>query len=467
MLADAFVAHVVVLGEESASRAHATDWWTACQKVLGLTETFSPVATPIEDVEQDRPAAVRSPTSDAIEEAVVRRLRDGFCVSILLAPTASTPWERRFAAWRAMADDLPRPAELAVSHTVVLLARSADDEAPPEWPHLGEPVVTAPGVTVREVASDDDGRVLRQWLVLGGIDDEAAVAGWAWSAGQWSAPPLVGYLVPATVVRHRLRQWREQRSTFLASCAEADDEVDALVALLATDADTESLSEGARHLRLLQSQRTGLVQQGTRLRQQAAAVRAMADNLVLHATPLGPVADDQALAAWLAVQLDDDAAWLSEVRERADHVALLADQQVSRAEVERQDVVRRRQERLNIGLTAVTGAILTALTAVQALQLVVGISDEAKVAVTVLLATITLVAGLAVLRLARPDRIWPVVLLRVGLAGLGAAAAAVVVAFVPDANAATTWAWSGVAFLVGLVAGVATRSFRERSPSQV
>ncbi len=66
------------------------------------------------------------------------------------------------------------------------------------------------------------------------------------------------------------------------------------------------------------------------------------------------------LAGWRSESLDDDATYLEAAQERTRQVGVLTDQLVQRGQ-------QRRQERFNLGLTGVIGAILRSLAAIQSL----------------------------------------------------------------------------------------------------
>ncbi len=169
----------------------------------------------------------------------------------------------------------------------------------------------------------------------------------------------------------------------------------------------------------------------------------------------GLFADDQALAGWLSEQLDDDATYLEAAQERARQVSALTDQLVQRGQ-------QRRQERFNLGLTGVIGAILMSLAAIQSLNYRVPLPPLVKPAVVATLAAVALFASLVVLRLAVPDRRWPLVLMQAGFGLVMASLGWVGVSALAQDDVGVGWTWlaSGAAFGIGVAAAVGLTWFR-------
>ncbi|MEU8054641.1 CATRA conflict system CASPASE/TPR repeat-associated protein [Microbispora bryophytorum] len=136
------------------------------------------------------------------------------------------------------------------------------------------------GCTVWELSGGDT-RELRRMLVLAEAARNPQVSTWLWSRGDSAIPPLARYLLHAAKLRYELRVWQRDHPAL------------------------ESVT-------------------GERAAEAAARVRAMrrtveitADNMEralgiaeVVAVDQGLFRDDRALAAWFAMQLDDDAVYL-------------------------------------------------------------------------------------------------------------------------------------------------------------
>jgi hypothetical protein len=207
----------------------------------------------------------------------------------------------------------------------------------------------------------------------------------------------------------------------------------------------------SRELVSLQAGELGLVQTSTSLREMHRTVDIASANLTAlseNGQLDGLFADDRSLAAWFGQQLDDDATYLEAARERVTQVGGLTDQLVQR-------VQQRRQERFNLGLTGVIGAILMVLAAIQSLQYTVPLPPLVKPAVITTLGAAALLASLVVLRFAVSDRRWPLALVWVGFGATTAAATWIgVSAFAGATTVAGTWLWAGAGFVVGVAAAV-------------
>jgi len=92
-----------------------------------------------------------------------------------------------------------------------------------------------------------------------------------------------------------------------------------------------------------------------------------------------------------------------------------------------------RQEQFNLGLAGLVGTILMVLAAIQSLDYTVPLPHLVEPAVIAVLGSLALLTTLVVLRIAVPDRPWPLGLLS-GIATTHAAIAWVVVAATADAT---------------------------------
>lgn len=124
---------------------------------------------------------------------------------------------------------------------------------------------------------------------------------------------------------------------------------------------------------------------------------------------------------------------------------------------------QRRQERFNLGLTGVIGAILMSLAAIQSLNYTVPLPPLVKPAVVAALGALALFASLVVLRFAVPDRHWPLSLAHAGFGLVTAALGWVGVSALAQDRVGNGWTWliSGAAFVVGMAGAAGFAGFRQ------
>lgn len=211
----------------------------------------------------------------------------------------------------------------------------------------------------------------------------------------------------------------------------ADTGIDDLFGLLARQdqqgtaaASEEDLIAASARLVEVQAGTAGLVHAATRLREMRRTVQIAAANMAsaLGPTPaeVGPLADDRELGEWFAQQLDDDALYLEAARERARDVAAVT--VVQHRLQQRQEAARQRQERFNLLQTAIIGAIVMGLTAVQALSYQLPFPGPVKPPVIATLGAIALLLASIVVRLTLASGRQPFAWLSHTAAGLTAAA---------------------------------------------
>jgi CASPASE and TPR Repeat-associated protein len=321
-------------------------------------------------------------------------------------------------------------------------------------------VVVPRGFAVWEASSPEDDRDERRIVVVAAENQDAALSAWTWVVGGDRSLPRFGqYLLHAAKLRYQRRIWWSAERGFRQARQEADKTVQKLLALVAPqqpqprrrEPSQAELVAASRELVSLQAGELGLVQTSTSLREMHRTVDIASANLTAlseNGQLDGLFADDRSLAAWFGQQLDDDATYLEAARERVTQVGGLTDQLVQR-------VQQRRQERFNLGLTGVIGAILMVLAAIQSLQYTVPLPPLVKPAVITTLGAAALLASLVVLRFAVSDRRWPLALVWVGFGATTAAATWIgVSAFAGATTVAGTWLWAGAGFVVGVAAAV-------------
>jgi hypothetical protein len=159
---------------------------------------------------------------------------------------------------------------------------------------------------------------------------------------------------------------------------------------------TAIISATGRVTDLLAAQ-TGVVFTATRLREMLRTVEitrdnmaAVADRQALRGRAPTLFTDDRDLAVSLEQRLADDIAYLDAARDRARDVTSFGDQVLRRLASEREDAGRKRQERLTVLQTAITGSILMVLTAVMALGYHLAVPSRVAPAVIAFLGALTL-----------------------------------------------------------------------------
>jgi hypothetical protein len=453
--------------DREESYAHLLRTWSGCRDLLGMSEAVPELALPAElpaappPVDgPDRLAARQCPGRAAIEQALVLRAHDVYCLLVMLAPptSARAGWRQLDERWAAVAAMVPtgavvgearlylalvtrqQEAGAAGGHAILAAAEEAVRATLPAPAHAREGwwragAATSQGFALWEAAPSDDSRPQRRIAVAAASEREKALDAWAWTGGGTPVlPPFGRYLLHAAKVRYELRvhaggeQVRQLRS-------QADARVGDLLGLLARQEqpDGAAASEDdliAASVRLIdvQAGSAGLIHAATRLREMRRTVQIAAANMAAALDPdpepgdAGPLADDRALAAWLAQQLDDDAVYLEAARERTRDVAAVTATVIQHRLQQRREAADQRRERFNLLQTAIIGAIILALTAVPALGYQLPVPGPVKPPVIAALGAIALLLASIVVRLALPSGRQPLAWLAYTAAGLTAAA---------------------------------------------
>ncbi|MGP4115439.1 CATRA conflict system CASPASE/TPR repeat-associated protein [Streptomyces sp. 4N509B] len=474
---EALAGHLFLAAEgehRDADLAHLREVWQACGDQFGMSAAVPGLGLPLEPDwaaglgETTRIVAARTlPGTSGVGQAILRRERDVFCLSVMVEPDSSGPttWVELEDGWKR-ACGRPSPGTLGV--TSLFMARladptqtptaghglapenvPADPAAPGDW--QGRGVVVPQDFAVWEVSAPDDDRVERRLVVVAAGDRDAELSAWAWIGPNRRLPPFAKYLLHAAKLRYQLRVWRAGREGLRRLRREADDRVQQLLNH-GVPSGSAALVEASRMLDALQARELRLTDRLTRLRELRRTTDIAADNMARfgEGSALGGLFDDdRALAEWFGLQLDDDATYLEAALQRSERIGALMGQLVERSR-------QRRQESVNLGLTGAVGAILMGLSAIQAFQFVVPLPPLVKPAVVTALGSLALLASLVVLRVVVPERQWSLTLVRAGAGAVGASLAWVVVAAVAGqaAGVATTWTGACAGFLAGVSATV-------------
>lgn len=480
-----FVAHVYIAATGVPARAGyawLTGLWLDLSTTFGISHQIGTTGTdlPLRIPTRCGVVSARAAAGSGRQEAVVRRVHDMLCLSVVRAPAPDGPaWDVLDAEWSGV---LPAPIPAVVGSVRILQAQLTDSEAPVDAGVLGAVVDgllptsghwAQRGIVRAEVplgpfaiweASDPplaDERWERRLVVVAGHGRDAELSAWTWTAGH-DLTPLSLYLLQASKIRYELRvriadtsrdELRRSTDRSIAALFELANQVGIGDE---REPDPDALLAASIPLIRLQGSEMGLVDRASRLRDLRRAVEIAVDNMTAHAgndLTGGLFADDATLANWLLRQLDHDASFLESAAGRARAVTALADQLVTRG-------LSRRQERVNLGLTGIVGAVLMVLAAIQAFGYQVPLLDSVKASVVppvvAVLGTSALALSMVVLRVAAPGWRPSKVVLSVAIGALASAvvwlgvAVGCAIAAVPLPPPETVASWGGV---VAVLAG--------------
>jgi hypothetical protein len=467
--ADALVVHLFVAANgvrPEADEAYVREVWRRCRTTFELSaRLIGTLAVDLPDgaLADQRPesqllaaCARPGPAGDPhIEEAFLRRIRDTVCLSVIREPSGAG-WADLDDAWDRMLVGL-RPTSGVLGSVRILQARLTGPGTPAVDAVLTAAVqarvppsraagyalgIAVPaGFVVWEHEPPEDGVRDRRIVVVAGRDADPDLSAWTWCGVRHGLPRFARYLMHAAAARYQLRIW-QQTQRYRDLRVRVDATVDRLLRMLAgrsrgRDLGQAELLDAAQDLVGLQAGEVGLVRITSELREMRQTVDITGHNLLVlsEAPDLGGLfADDREMVTWLGRQLDDDVIYLDAARERADRVGSLVDQLVQRGH-------QRRQERFNLALTGIISAILMSLTAIQSLAYQVPLEDSIKPPVVAALGALALLASLIVLRLAIPERAWPLGLVWVGVGATAAAAAWIAVAVTELLAGPLLWSW--------------------------
>jgi hypothetical protein len=436
------VVHVVVAADgpvAEAGHTAARTLWNSCRTELALD-------TKIGSYDEDPPDPLGSPTAPealiaargssgtGLQQAVLRRMRDVFVLSVVCSPGAGDArgWRELETGWNQV-HGTRLPGVLGVVR--VLQARLADPAAvlnpaalgpavgaasgtPGDWSTTGVVRQAAPlgPFAVWEVAGPQpdgdswDARGERRLVVVAQADRDDQLSAWTWSRGSPELTPFARYLLHAAKLRYQLRIRSTSAGRELPGQVDrairpllllADD-----VALTGREPAPGDLAKASTDLVRLQAGELGIADRSSRLRQMQRTVDIAIRNMARHtgSEPLtGLFADDAAVAEWAKQQLDNDVTYLEAARDRARSVSALADQLVQRG-------MQGRRERFSLALTGVVGAVAMVLAAMQSLKLEFPLPTPLVAGIVTGLGAVALLVPTVLLRLAVPDRPWSAVL---------------------------------------------------------
>jgi predicted nucleotide-binding protein len=362
--------------------------WAACREQLGMTEPIAGVRSrallaempeTLDRLPADGIVAAQESRA-AIRQAVLRRVHDVLNLSVALAQPApeglarpeggsltpvkfpSLPSQRRmgwadFAQIWASAD--PPAGGALLGETRLFLARTSPgttgaveataelgqslepllpyrEDRPRDWWQWG--TTTAAGYALWDTRSAVDTGVVREIVVVAAADRDDDLSAWAWSDGTPGLPPFARYLMHAAKLRCEARvldAWHRAPS--------ADADIDQVVAevnvALTPDqphpGKAELLSSRLSRLRAEEARLTVLDRDLSRLGRTVSIAQRNLGNIPgcgASDSSAGMFAADQALARWLAEQIEGDLSYLEIDLGRTRRVGELAAEELQQAQ---------------------------------------------------------------------------------------------------------------------------------------
>ena len=412
--------------------------WQLFADRLGLTQPISESGAPADPpahgdgVLSGRPVAARHASGRPLREAWWDHESDVACVSLTLSRDGDGGWQRLYAEWSALKAEVDLASMLGTVEILTALVTGTGEQVIPDPDHESAIFADlqadlpsfecppAPGWNATATATRD-GLCLwqtssarlesstRNLVVLAPQAKDDQLGQWVWAPGM---APLARILLDACVLRYQARVVRHDRDGVRQQrlrIAEALHGLQTLVAGGTEGTDDAKLREAQHQLTTLQANESGLIDTLVAVRLMRRTVQIASANMAAVAAHLmeGPggkplFRDDQALAAELDQQLDDEASYLEAARERAQHFLAIA-QRALDDRVQRQiQAGRERQERFTLVQTAIIGAALMALTAIQSFGYKVPLAEPAQPAVIAALVAVAFYLSAIALRLATP-----------------------------------------------------------------
>ena len=365
---------------------------------------------------------------DQLNQGLFRRSHDTLILSAALAPgvVAADTWIGLRTQW-----DKIGPAPSASYGTVQIcqgllrtgwvtqselgpLARSLAPLIPaartePPWQDRG--CLADSGLAVWETGPADDGRRERQLVVIGSPGKDVLLSTWTWSAGGAATTPLTRYLTHAAKLRYEYRVWARERPDVQAQRNRVSADSAAVLGQLrsadrALPSDVEAASRLLEPCYALEADVAVLIDMTSQIQQLRRTVEIAVANLSESAgasPPLGQPTmfeDDRKLGTWLSAQLDDDATYLSAVKDGARDVVAAAQAAFERRTAALNLGIRENRDKISLLQAVVISAAVLCLTAVQALGYHVPFTGGVSPAVLAALSAGTLWLVVVILRLA-------------------------------------------------------------------
>ncbi|MFH9860332.1 CATRA conflict system CASPASE/TPR repeat-associated protein [Streptomyces sp. NPDC017202] len=420
---------------ENNSREYLASLWRACRS-LGMTEPIPGVSAPADRIdfglarsatsELTLLAAAERTAGDSLYSAFAFADHDVVGVVALLAPNDTTrdltQWSDLDAEWNAAVAAAHGPApswgmlgefrvfEALYDRGLGLGDRDMCDLVHRHAPRPGSEAWwtgfdrTEQGFAVWRSDTTGAPEAVTDLYVLAPARQEAALDEWAWAVeGRHGLRPLARYLLQLSKIRYQHLRY-EASGASNTPLDESDERTTRLLRELEYTTrhpvPLERVLKASALVDEAQFRPQGLLWTITRQRQLSRSLSLAVANMRLH-TPdtrrrgkgTSWTVTDLAEGEWLIRQVEDDRLHLEAVRERAEGVRTAVS-----ALVERE--LARHRGWLTLIQTSVLGAVLTALTAVQAMQYEVPMRKALQSPVIAAVSALALALPLAVLRLA-------------------------------------------------------------------
>lgn len=438
--------YAALTGDDRAeARRRLETVWGICADKLGMTvaatDSIRIDPPPVADQPRTGTVAGRRALADPLREAWWDNAGDTACVSITLAGVAAS-WADLYDTWTAavsaveldallgyatvftaLVDCGSTPAMSDDSATEVTGERVSGDLAAafahdlPTAVKLTDTAWAATavdlgaGVVARQISPTRSHGPSRVLVVTSVTDRDAELGRWIWAP---DLGRLGRYLLHAAKLRYQVRVLHRERDGLHEQRLRISDKLDRLQDAALTlgdgpDADVQSVQH---EVSLLQADRSGIIEaliQARRMRHTVQIAQANMTALLptIGATDPGRAAPtfaiaDRAMAIELDQDLHDEAAYLDAAAQRAQHIADIADREITARAHRHAEAARHRQERFALTQTAIIGTVLMALTAFQTLGYEMPLPGRTKPAIIATLGAAVLWLSIVALRMATP-----------------------------------------------------------------
>lgn len=436
--------------------------WGQLAQRLQLTAPAD--GAPSADPDPHRPDTTRSqllagrttpdPVAGGVRQMWCDQVHDVVCLSVALTSTGPD-WTGLYDEWTQAMAGLELGDLLAVVEVFTASTGHADPVLPddrtaalvrdalpasvkpgPRWQTTS--AATPGGLALFELSTSDEPRPSRRSLAViapTGPAGDAELNAWVWQAGLGR---LAMYLLNDAKLRHQAYVVRRDRPAIADLRRQALRALTDLQPLITNPTSYTPTQLRAEHTKLnnLQAKSNGLIDALARISIVRRTIAIAADNMAEltrgHVDPHHTAFFDaqQRLAQRLDRELDDEHTYLTAARDRLHHYATVAAETLNHHRQQTQQANQHRENQFILFQTAIIGAILMALTAVQAFNYRLDIPEPAQPAAIAALGFFALLLYTYALRRAeltqRPDQPPPLWITTVISLTAGASAASVI-----------------------------------------
>lgn len=425
------------IGNSAESAGHQiAGLFRACEERLGLTEVsgidsaapdpYDPSSTFTTVRGRRRPSRGEGGGSESRDnEAWWDNYRDVACISVMLSADGdSFSWPDRMDEWSRTIDGIDLSATLGMAHVFTASYNGPSDqipalmqtELPPGYTALGAEMAVVDGPRVRRINPAGTASTRHAMLAVSSQDEDEALGELVWTRAPDLSAALPLYLLNAVKLDFARNVFGGQRGALIRSTRQIDQELDQLRDLVRRGGlDPNRLSSASGQLARLTADTTSVAESLINLRRLRRTVTITSANMAaitgalarsepsprLNMQPTLTDADRRA-AQELIQDIDDQAEYLDAAVQRTGMIAGAIDRELAFMTQATDRVARNRQELFGLLQTAIVGAALMALTAVQAFGYHMPIPGPAQPAIIAALGTATLWLSAVVLRMAGP-----------------------------------------------------------------